>query len=207
MLRMVLAFFPVALLLTLTPGVAMALVVRSAARGGRREAFMCTLGNGAGVMLWAALAAVGLAAVVATSAEAFAVVKLVGAAILIVLGVKSLRGKGGPLAGLSSQAESQASPRASMRDGLLTGIANPKLAVFFAALFPQFVPHGSPVLPAALLMGAMIVACDLVLYSALAWLVTRARAAFLDGPWVRRVERFTGAVLVGLGFRLALERR
>ncbi len=62
-------------------------------------------------------------------------------------------------------------------------------------------------LPAAVLMAATIVAFDLVWYSALAWAVTRARRAFVEGPWARRVERLTGVVLVGLGVRLALERR
>jgi threonine/homoserine/homoserine lactone efflux protein len=79
--------------------------------------------------------------------------------------------------------------------------------VFFAALFPQFVPDGTSVLGSALLMAALIVAFDLVWYSTLAYLVARARQAFVDGRWLARVERLTGAVLVGLGVRLALERR
>ena len=68
-------------------------------------------------------------------------------------------------------------------------------------------PHGAPVLPSALLMACTIVAFDLVWYSVLAYLVARARRAFVEGPWLRRFERVTGAVLVGLGVRLALERR
>jgi threonine/homoserine/homoserine lactone efflux protein len=75
------------------------------------------------------------------------------------------------------------------------------------ALFPQFVPAGAPVLPAALAMAAMVVAFDLVWYSVLAYLVSRARRAFVEGPWLRRAERLTGAVLIGLGVRLAFERR
>jgi threonine/homoserine/homoserine lactone efflux protein len=89
----------------------------------------------------------------------------------------------------------------------VTSLANPKLAVFFATLFPQFVPAGASILPAALLMATTIVAFDLVWYSTLAYLVARARRAFVEGPWMRRFERMTGAVLVGLGLRLALERR
>jgi threonine/homoserine/homoserine lactone efflux protein len=79
--------------------------------------------------------------------------------------------------------------------------------VFFVALFPQFVPRTAPVLPAALTMAATIVALDLVWYSALAWAVCRAKHAFIRGPWGRRFERLTGVVLVGLGVRLAFERR
>jgi threonine/homoserine/homoserine lactone efflux protein len=199
--RWLLAFVPVAALLTITPGAATAMVVRSAVRGGRRRALLTTIGNSIGVMAWACFAAVGIAAVVAASAEAFTAIKLVGAVVLLALGLQSLWGK--------RAAETVVAPAggAPMRDGFVTSIANPKLAVFFVALFPQFVPDGAPVLACALLMAAMVVAFDLVWYSTLAYLVARARRAFVEGPWLARVERVTGAVLVGLGVRLALERR
>jgi len=98
-------------------------------------------------------------------------------------------------------------PATALQLELVTSLANPKLAVFFVALFPQFIPAGAPVLPSALAMAATIVALDLVWYSALAYGVARTRRAFLEGPWQRRVERLTGGVLVALGVRLALERR
>ncbi len=199
MTRTLIAFVPVAALLSLAPGPATALVVRNAARAGRRDALLTTVGNSLGVLAWGCFAALGIAAVVAASAEAFTVMKLIGAAFLIYLGVQSLRGRGVlPRTPLS---------RSALRDGLVTSIANPKLAAFFVALFPQFVPRGAPVLPSALLMAGTIVAVDLVWYSLLAYLVARARRAFVEGPWLRRFERLTGAVLVGLGVRLALERR
>jgi threonine/homoserine/homoserine lactone efflux protein len=97
--------------------------------------------------------------------------------------------------------------RSAFRDGLVTSLANPKLAAFFVALFPQFIPRGAPVLPQALAMAVVIVAVDLIWYSLLALLVARARKAFTDGGWGRRIERLTGAVLIGLGIRLAFERR
>ena len=196
-----LAFAPVAALLTITPGAGTAMIVRSAVRGGRRRALVTTIGNSIGVLAWAGFAAVGVAAVVATSAEAFTAVKLVGAVVLVILGLQSLRGR--------RAADAVAAPAggAPLRDGVVTSLANPKLAVFFAALFPQFVPDGASVLFSALLMAAMIVAFDLVWYSMLAYLVARARRAFVEGPWLARAERLTGAVLVGLGVRLALERR
>ena len=203
MLRALVAFAPVAALLTITPGAATALVVRSAAVGGRRDALATTVGNSIGVLAWGCFAAMGVAAVVATSAEAFTTVKLVGAAVLIVLGLQSLLGH------RRGAAPRRARPHRAqpLRDGLVTSLANPKLAVFFVALFPQFVPDGTPVLPCALLMAAMVVSFDLVWYSAIAWLVARARRAFVEGPWLARAQRLTGAVLVGLGLRLAFERR
>ena len=201
MLRALVAFAPVAALLTVTPGAATALVVRSAATGGRRRALATTVGNSLGVLAWGCFAAMGVAAVVATSAEAFTAIKLVGAIVLVVLGLQSLRGH------REDPARPAPARGAPLRDGLVTSLANPKLAVFFVALFPQFVPDGAPVLPSALLMAAMVVSFDLVWYSVLAYLVARARRAFVEGPWLARAERLTGAVLVGLGVRLAFERR
>jgi threonine/homoserine/homoserine lactone efflux protein len=177
------------------------MVVRSAVAGGPRRALRTTIGNSLGVLAWGCFAAVGIAAVVATSAEAFTAVKLVGAVVLLVLGAQSLRGRRAPAVVRAQKAG------APMRDGLVTSLANPKLAEFFVALFPQFVPDGAPALPLALLMAAMVVGFDLAWYSTLAWLVARARRAFVHGPWLARVERLTGAVLVGLGVRLAFERR
>jgi len=199
MLHMVLTFVPVAALLTLTPGAATALVVRNAVRGGRRHAFLTTSGNSLGVLAWGCFAAVGIAAVVATSAEVFDVVKLAGAVALIIIGLRSIRSK--------HEAPETVSGRGALRTGLLTSLANPKLAVFFVALFPQFIPRGAAVLPCALAMVGVIVALDLVWYSLLAFLVARAKHAFVAGGWGRRVERLTGAVLIGLGIRLAFERR
>jgi threonine/homoserine/homoserine lactone efflux protein len=204
MIRILLTFAPVAAILCLTPGAGTAMVVRSAATTGRRAALHTTIGNSLGVLTWAVLAAVGVAAVVATSVEAFTVIKLAGAVVLVILGVQTLwRGPdsrdGGPDASPSAQ-------RNALRDGLATSLANPKLAVFFVALFPQFVPSGMPVLPAALAMAATIVAFDLLWFSTLAYAVTRVKRAFVEGPWLRRFERLTGVVLIGLGARLALER-
>jgi threonine/homoserine/homoserine lactone efflux protein len=208
MFRALVTFLPVAALLSVTPGAATAMVVRSAVRGGRRRAFFTTAGNSLGVLAWAACAAVGIATVIATSAQAFTAVKLVGGVFLIAMGARSLR-RGHPAAPADGDAARLASDsdQHAFRDGLLTSLANPKLAVFFVALFPQFVPAHAAVFPTALWMAAVIVAVDLVWYSILALMVSRAKRAFVHGPWQRHIDRLTGLVLVGLGVRLALERR
>jgi threonine/homoserine/homoserine lactone efflux protein len=205
MLRTLVVFIPIAALLSVTPGPATAMVVRSAARGGRRDALLTTAGNSVGILVWACLAAGGVAAAVAASATVFAAVKLAGALFLVALGLGTLRGATGGQATRCTRGAGGEAP--CFTQGLLGGIANPKLGAFFVALFPQFVPAGEPALAAALLMACTIVLVDLVWFSTVAYLVTRAKRAFVDGPWLRRVERLTGAVLVGLGVRLALERR
>ena len=94
-----------------------------------------------------------------------------------------------------------------LRSGFLCAMANPKLPVFFVALFPQFVPARASVLPATLLMATLVVVFDLVWYSALALAVARAKDALLRTSAARRIEQAMGAVLICLGVRVALERR
>jgi len=201
---MVLHFLPVAVLLTITPGVATVLVVRRAALHGRRAALATTIGNEFGVLIWAVAAAVGLATVVAASAVVFTAVKLAGAAALIFIGVQALRHRGDGDRGAEIALPRWS--RSAFRDGATTAIANPKLAVFYVALFPQFVPHGQPILVASLVMGVLLIAIDLVWYSLLAAVVSRAADVFLR-RWLARVRQVCGAVLVGLGIRLAFESR
>ena len=196
-----LAFAGVAVVVTLTPGPATALVVRSALRGGRRSALETTLGNATGILFWAVASAIGVSALVAASEVAFVVLKVAGAITLIALGIESYR------RGRRTPEEAPRARGSAYRVGLVTGLANPKLAVFFIALFPQFLPRGEPVLPMTLAMALIVIACDLVYFSLLAVLVTRAKHAFAKGPWAKRMERASGSVLVALGLRLAVEPR
>jgi threonine/homoserine/homoserine lactone efflux protein len=194
-----LAFAGVAVVVTLTPGPATALIVRSALRGGRHSALETTLGNATGILFWAVSSAIGISALVAASEAAFVVLKVAGAITLIVLGIGSFRRGEKPAAARTGGS--------GYKTGLVTGLANPKLAVFFIALFPQFIPKGDPVLPMTLAMALIVIACDLVYFSLLAVLVTRAKRAFVKGPWAKRMERISGSVLVALGLRLAVEPR
>jgi threonine/homoserine/homoserine lactone efflux protein len=201
------AFLPIAALMTVTPGPGTAMIVRSALRGGVRTALATIAGNSAGVLAWAVLSALGVSALVAASELAFATLKVTGAAVLIYLGARSLlaRRRGEPE---PSQATTRSPSRhTALRDGLATSLANPKLAVFFVALFPQFVADGAPVLPPALAMAGLIVLLDLAWYSTLAVLVDRSRRAFVESGLMRRLERLMGVVLIGLGVRVALEQR
>jgi threonine/homoserine/homoserine lactone efflux protein len=97
--------------------------------------------------------------------------------------------------------------RRAFRDGLLTSITNPKLAVFFVALFPQFVEDRAAVLPTTLLMAALIVTFDFASYTWLAVLVSRTKRGLMRTRVARWVERTTGAVLIALGARVAIEQR
>jgi threonine/homoserine/homoserine lactone efflux protein len=192
-------FLPIAVVVTITPGPGTAMVVRSALRSGWRSGVLTVAGNSVGVVAWGLLSVLGISALVAASEVAFLALKLVGAGVLIWLGVQSLRGSG----------DAVDAPRASarpFRDGLVTSVANPKLAVFFVALFPQFLDDGGAVLPTTLLMAGMIVTFDFVWYTSLAVMVSRAKQGFMRTRVARWTERITGSVLVALGARVALER-
>jgi threonine/homoserine/homoserine lactone efflux protein len=194
-------FVPIAALMTVTPGPGTAMVVRSALRAGWRSAVVTIAGNSIGVVAWALLSALGVSALVAASELAFIVLKLAGAAVLIWLGVQSLRGAPEP-----EPVETSGRGRA-FRDGLVTSLANPKLAVFFVALFPQFVEPGGSVLATTLVMAALIVTFDFAWYTSLAVLVSRAKSGLMRSRVGRWLERTTGAVLVALGARVAIEQR
>ena len=191
-------FVPIAALLSVAPGPGTAMVVRSSLRDGWRAGVLTVAGNEIGVVVWALLSVVGVSALVAASEVAFVALKLVGAAALIWLGVQSLRG--------SPPAELAERRGGAFRAGLVTSIANPKLAVFFVALFPQFVDPGASVLPTTLLMATLIVVFDFAWYTSLAVMVSRAKSGLMRSRIGRWMERVTGSVLVGLGLRVALER-
>jgi threonine/homoserine/homoserine lactone efflux protein len=205
--RSISEFLVVALIVTMTPGPATATVIRVAARDGRRGALGAVAGNSCGVLLWGALSAVGVSSLILASEVAYDVLRIAGAAVLVVLGLRSLlhRGDRADDAG-AADAPERARTLRGWRLGLVTGLANPKLAVFFVALFPQFLSPHAAVLPAALAMAGVIVALDVIWFSTLIWLVDRA-GALLRPRLQRRLERITGGVLIGLGARLAAESR
>ena len=224
------AFLAVALAVTLTPGPALALLLQVSAIHGRRAALANIAGNSLGVLAWGLLAAVGVSALVAANQLAYDVLRISGAGFLLWLGVRALlasraaadRGAAADGAraadGAATATNGASTPddgatpsrdadvwRAARR-GLVNSLANPKLAVFFVALFPQFLSPGADVLPAALAMAAVIVAFDIVWYGSIAVLVDRFREA-LRPRVLRRLERLSGAVLVAFGVRLATEAR
>lgn len=195
------AFLAVAALLTVTPGPDMAVVTRSALEGGWGAGVRTTLGINAGLLAWALAAALGVAAVVAASAEAFTALKVVGAAYLVWLGIQALR-RGGEPAGTGAP-----KLRNAFRSGLYANLLNPKIGVFYSTLLPQFVVSGRSIVLQSI---ALALAHNLM---GLIWLPAYARVVVWAGdvlrrPRVRRaLDRLTGVVLIGLGLRVALERR
>ena len=200
-----LVFLSVIALLTISPGVDMAVVARSALTGGRGAAFATTLGVMAGLVVWAVASALGVAALLAASQVAYDTLRLAGAAYLVWLGVQSLlaarRGEHQPLAVAGARSSSP------FRQGLLTNLFNPKIAVFYSTFLPQFIAPGDPVLLMSLALAGVHILMGLVWLSLYAWALDRAAARFRGSRVRRTLDALTGTVLVGLGLRLAAERR
>jgi threonine/homoserine/homoserine lactone efflux protein len=141
---------------------------------------------------------------------AFVALKAVGATVLIALGIQSLRAarrQAADDAVAPADTASTGRRRHPFRDGLTISLANPKLAVFFVALFPQFVGRRGTVLSTTLVMAALIVVFDFAWYTSLSVLVSRANWAFDASRMTRWLERISGSVLVALGIRVAAESR
>jgi threonine/homoserine/homoserine lactone efflux protein len=196
------AFFGVAALVIVTPGQDTALTIRNTLLGGRPAGTSTAVGVAAGQAVWAVAAALGLAALLQASEPAFLAVRLVGAAYLLYLGASALRAA---VRGLESRVVAPGAKlprRAAFRQGLVSNLGNPKMAVFFTSLLPQF--GGSP--PALVALGLVFSLLTLTWLAGYASAVARAGHVLLR-PRVRRtLEAATGFVLVGLGLRLAAER-
>jgi threonine/homoserine/homoserine lactone efflux protein len=201
------AFVGVSAFLIVTPGPDMALVTRNALAGGGRAAAFTAVGVGLGILAWAVAVALGVAEVLDRSVIAFTILKLAGAAYLMVLGLRALLSRetgAESLAGFDARRGIRATE--ALRQGALGNLLNPKAGVIFVSILPQFVMPGDPLprLLAMLLAFEIMIVGWLVGYGALVSRVGRSRMGTLVRRWLQRV---TGAVLIALGLRLAVERR
>jgi threonine/homoserine/homoserine lactone efflux protein len=196
-----LAFLGVAVLVIVTPGQDTALTVRNTLVGGRHAGVRTAAGVVCGQAVWALAASAGVAALLVASEPAFVALKLAGAAYLVYLGGQAL------LAALRRRPAGHELPRASggneLRQGLLSNLGNPKMAVFFSSLLPQF----GDSFPVLLALGLLFCALTLTWLSAYALAVARA-GDVLRRPRVRRsIDAVMGTALVALGVRLATTER
>jgi threonine/homoserine/homoserine lactone efflux protein len=199
-----LAFTAAATLLTITPGLDTALVLRTAFVGNPRGAAFAGLGIAVGCFCWACLVALGLGALLAASHLAYAVLRWIGAAYLVWTGFKMLRH---PRRNFVVKGEIDKGIRAAFATGALTNLLNPKVGIFYVSFLPQFVPNGISVPPYILLLGAIHALLGLVWFTCLI-LATRPIASFLSRPaTVNACDRLTGGIFMAFGVGLALGSR
>ena len=206
-----LAFLGISLVVIMTPGPDTALTIRNTLLGGARAGVFTAIGVSVGLIMWALAASAGVVGLLVASEPVFEALKLAGAAYLIWIGVQTLYSAFRPGPGVarvsSYGAGSRLRPIAALRQGLINDLANPKIAAFFASLFPQFLPEDNASF-AALLMLGLVFSC-----LTLTWLVVYAFAVAKAGDILRRsairraIEGITGAVLIAFGLRLASEHR
>ena len=200
-------FVATAVLLNLTPGQDTFYILGRSVAEGTRNGVASALGITTGSLLHTAMAALGLSAVLATSASAFTVLKLLGAAYLIYLGVRMLT-KAKSREPVTPRVRSAAALGA-FREGVVTNVLNPKVALFFLALMPQFIDPGSDTKVAAFIaLGLTFVATGSVWCLILAISAGKLRGFFLRHPsgW-QAVSRAAGGLFILLGLRLAASRQ
>jgi threonine/homoserine/homoserine lactone efflux protein len=201
-----LAFAGICLLLAVTPGPDMAVVTKNALAHGRRGVILTTTGIALALSIWVAATAVGVSAVVRSSSELLFVLKLIGAAYLLYLGLRTLIESRRRPADLLAGTPPAAPAQVIFRQGFLSALSNPKLGVFFVTFLPQFVVPGQALLPRLLLLGSIFAVIGWTWMNVYGVFVTRIRD-FITAPRVRQwMERVTGVVLLSFGIRLAAER-
>jgi len=196
-------FLAASTLLVLTPGPDMLNVLIRALGQGRRAGLVTAAGVSAGILVHTAGAALGLAAVLAASASAFTLIKLLGAAYLIVTGLRAVFGRQERLE-LSGDTRT-VSMKSLFSKGFLINVLNPKVALFFLAFLPQFVSSPERTGPEMLLFGLLYALLTLICMSLIGWGAATARQAVLGRSWVAAVlQRGSGLLFLGFGVRLAI---
>lgn len=197
-------FFGAVLLLAAVPGPAVALLIRRSAVGGFRAGLPVIAGLEAGLYLWVLAAGAGLAALVATSQTAYAALRVVGGGVLVILGIQALMAaRKGNRDDVTTGSLLPRGNGGAFAMGLMTNAANPKVAVFMFAFYPQFIPPGYPMLITAAALGVVQVGVEAVLYVLFCAAVGRARTWFNRTRVRRSLDALCGTVLVTLGVRVA----
>lgn len=198
-----LAYSVAATLLTLTPGLDTALILRTASVEGKKAAFKAAMGINVGCFIWGAMVAFGLGALIAVSELAYNILKFCGAAYLCWLGITMLLrpGKGLPAT------ENDKTAQNWFVKGMLGNVLNPKMGVFYVSFLPQFIPHGQPLIAWTFGLVAIHVMIGMS-WSTILILATRPLASVLKRERVSRwMDRGTGTLFILFATKLALSKR
>lgn len=210
MIASFMAFLGVSTIVIVTPGPDTAVTVRNTLLGGRLAGILTALGISAGQAIWALATSFGVVALLVASEFLFQAVKYAGAAYLIYLGLHALigawRGDDGPAVPTRS-GKARLRPGKAFVQGLMSDLGNPKMAVFFASLLPQFATPGEGLFAALMSLGLVFSLMTFLWLAAYAFVIAKA-GEVLRRPAIRRwIETVTGTLLVVLGLRIAAEQR
>ena len=204
-----LAFLGVSALVIVTPGQDTALTIRNTLAGGRRAGVLTALGVSTGQAVWTVAASAGVAALLVASEPAFIALKLLGAAYLVYLGAQALLAavRGGSAHDGPGRTAQPLAPGTGYRQGVVSNLGNPKMAVFFTSLLPQFATAGGGSFAAMLGLGLVFCAMTFLWLAAYSAAVDRAGHVLRRQGVRRALDAVTGTVLVALGLRLATAQR
>jgi threonine/homoserine/homoserine lactone efflux protein len=204
-----LAFLGVSALVIMTPGQDTALTIKNTLAGGRRTGVLTALGVSTGQAVWTVAASAGVAALLVASEPAFLALKLIGAAYLVFLGAQALLAaiRGAPAHDLPGNGPPRLAAASGYRQGVVSNLGNPKMAVFFTSLLPQFAPAGGGSFATMLGLGLVFCVMTFLWLSAYAAAVDRAGRVLRRSGVRRALDAVTGTVLVALGLRLATTQR
>ena len=198
-----LAFIAAATLLTITPGVDTAMVLRSAATEGPRSALFAGIGISIGCLIWAGAVSLGLGALLQASELAYTILKWAGAAYLVWLGLKMLIK---PRTTWADQDTPGAKGFAAMRAGFFTNVTNPKIGVFYVTFLPQFIPHGANVTLYSFFLALVHIALSVVWFAALTAATIPLGRALRRPNVIKTLDSVTGGLFIAFGLRLATSR-
>lgn len=203
-LHLWLAFALACIVIVVIPGPSLLFVIGRALAAGRRVALLSVLGNASGVLAQIVAIALGLGPIVAASATAYGLVKVLGAGYLLYLGVQAIRHRGAAEQALAHVDAPKRPARHALRDGVVVGVTNPKTIVFFVALLPQFVDRSGPVAAQMIVLGLTFFGIAVASDSLVALAAGAARDWFARSPArLRRMEVSGGAMMILLGVSLA----
>jgi threonine/homoserine/homoserine lactone efflux protein len=210
MIASFMAFLGVSTIVIVTPGPDTAVTVRNTLLGGRLAGILTALGISTGQAIWALATSFGIVALLVASVFLFEAVKYAGAAYLIYLGLHALIGAwrgGGNGRDAAIQAGSVRLPGRAFLQGLVSDLGNPKMAVFFASLLPQFATPGDGLFAALMTLGLVFSLMTFLWLAAYAFVIAKA-GEVLRSPRIRRwIETVTGTLLMALGLPIAAEQR
>ena len=201
-----LAFGALVALLTITPGLDTALVLRSAVVAVRSRAWGVVVGICSGTVVWGALTALGVSALLTASRLAYDALRWLGAAYLVYIGVRMLIGAIRPGEQQDSDARASGGFLQGLRQGLLTNLLNPKVGAFYVAVLPQFIPADAPQLAWGVSLALVHAVLGMVWLGALTLAARRASAWLRRRTVVRWIDGVAGGIIAALGVRLALVR-
>lgn len=200
-------FLLLSLFVVMSPGIDTALITKRTISDGRKDGFKMALGITAGSLVHTLAVAFGLSAILMQSAIAFEIVKYVGAIYLIYLGVSSFITRKNKQAHNNEQFNEGSRSKAAFKQGLISNVLNPKVAMFFITFLPQFVMNGNNVTAQLITMGVIYTLLSITWFFIYVFFINYLREWLMSDKVQNIMDKTTGLVLIGFGLKLALEKQ